>query len=291
VRAYLLCQFVNKNIVDPVAMDWTRRVVANGGPSPSVGTQTAMSTFVLCLRAAGLEAQMIAVNCFAPDSIVAAQTPLYVGGGSDPWVLSAPATPANLDKNGWHTPDGLGGFIFFKTGIIPSAVPSLSANNGGLTLYTTVLANGASSTASPMGCDDFGSKFMNLDIGTTAGATYASALNQNSGFASTAKVTIALPTVPGYYSANRISNTQNDLYFATSTSPHASIATSVAANPNGPCTQQVAVGTMNNGNVFATPGTHVFSFAAIHNGLTAVQSAALFACVQALRQFFGGGFL
>lgn len=291
VKAYLLCQYANKSGIDPVVSNWVTRVVANGGPTPSIATQVVMSTFVTCIRAAGVESQIIAANCFAPDSLIAAQTPLYVGGGNDPWLVTPNAATANtLNVNGWNAID-VDGTHILQTGIIPSNVPSFSANNGGLTAYMFALANGGGTTRSPMGSSDFGGRFLNLDVGTTAGATYASEIYQASGSASTAKVTIGLPTIPGYYSGNRISNTQNDLYFASGAFPHASIATSVAANANTPCTQQVAVAGHNSNNVFNTQAGDQVSFAAIHNGLTSTQSAALFACVHTMRVAFGGGYV
>lgn len=54
---------------DPAITDWAARVVANGGPTPSVHTQTVLSNFVTGAKADGFWNDIIIFNAIAADSL------------------------------------------------------------------------------------------------------------------------------------------------------------------------------------------------------------------------------
>ena len=69
---------------DAAVAAWVARVVANGGATPSASTQTAASTFWNSVSA--LQSQVICLNFFAPDNLIACLTPFIKGPGNDPWI-------------------------------------------------------------------------------------------------------------------------------------------------------------------------------------------------------------
>ena len=94
--------------IDVVA-SWAERVVINGGVKPLQSTIDTLYTFYNGLVSAGLADKMIAVNCFVPDNLIAAITPLIVHpevGGFDPWTnvgfVAGDLSPAGLDWKQWR---------------------------------------------------------------------------------------------------------------------------------------------------------------------------------------------
>jgi len=67
---------VNGFYQHPVVSDWATRVVTNGGALPSILTRWKSSIFMTSLDAAGVTPLIKALNFIAPDSLIAAQTPL-----------------------------------------------------------------------------------------------------------------------------------------------------------------------------------------------------------------------
>ena len=76
---------VMANGVHPLATSWATRVVTNGGAAPSGATVLAISNFCYALDAAGLTSSFLALNVFAPDSLIAAMTPLIHNKGLADW--------------------------------------------------------------------------------------------------------------------------------------------------------------------------------------------------------------
>ena len=71
----------------PVAVEWAKRVVTNGGDTPSSNTVSALSTFMFGMDANGLTGKITLINAFVPDSLIATLTPLLKNVSSnDPWT-------------------------------------------------------------------------------------------------------------------------------------------------------------------------------------------------------------
>jgi hypothetical protein len=129
-------------------------------------------------------------------------------------------------------------------------------------------------------------------LGITAKFTDTNAYAQNGGNPSNQ---IGTPSHnAGYYSNQRISNSDHRLFFANSGTPHAQIGATDAFGPyNGgvPVPFNMYVGCLNNGGVPIQFASDRVSFVGVTIGLSAAQSALLFARIQTLRTALGGGFV
>jgi hypothetical protein len=271
--------FVNRitglgSTLDPRVTDWATRVVRNGGATPSLSTQYALSTFMQSLNATGLRTKMLALNAFVPDNLIAAITPLIYDVGLNPWTNTA-FVSSDLTINGLK---GNASTKYLNIGYLASSLTSTSV---GATFYVysqTGLSGGAD-----YGCDQ-GSVYF---LGT---ANISNSVAMRSG----ALANVIAPATPGsgYYCDTRISATDHRGFFANSKISHAQIGstdtTSFSSSLPG---EPIYVFAINAGGGLQIPTNDTISFFAIHTGLTASDSANLFAAVQTLRQSLGGGFL
>lgn len=256
---------------------WALRVVANGGAAPSALTINAIAAFQCGLITDGLDTQMLSWNAFVPDSLAAALTPQLLGAGIDPWQNPFPIPAGNLSVNGLT---GVAGSASLGTNLTPANTFS-SIGSTGLCVYAY--------TASATG----------IDVGVVSGTNryeLASKFSDNNSYDwngnGASQITLASPG-NGWYSSQRISNTNHKLYYATSLSPHAQIGATDAADITGLVLSNVngfVVFAVNNGGVIAGWSGDTLSFVGWTKGLTAAQDTALFARVQALRTALGGGF-
>lgn len=268
------------------AVSWQTRATANGG-SPAAGTVSALSTFCYALDAASLTSKMKAVNCFTQPDIACATTPLIVGPGVDPWT-NINFGLSDLDDNGLK---GNGSNKYLKTGINPST--TFSGVQGGVTLYITE------------GSDASGEQ----DIGclTTSPGGEQQAFQVHSRFSGNAicdcfsdgagRINQSNSGWLGYFSVNRRSTTDYKIYEAKSSVPHFQFASKATEAALGPPDRLITVFCGNYNGSGSTYGT-IFSysskrlsFAALHDGLTAAESLALYNAVQALRTALGGGYV
>ena len=209
--------------IDVVA-SWADRVVTNGGSQPLQSTIDTLYTFYNGLVSAGLADKMIAVNCFVPDNLIAAITPLIVHpelGGIDPWTnvgfVAGDLSPAGLAGNS----GGIGKTL--RTGLqLTNCFPN--TNSAGITIYntlsdTTVKHDCAIATNS--GANSF-QLLTCYDAGQTA---YFDCFNNTTGRVSGP----ALPGGVGYTSGNRISATDARIYIAKSTVSHQQTGATQAA--------------------------------------------------------------
>lgn len=257
---------------------WSTQVVANGGAAPSQATINAIANFQCGLITDGLDTLMLAWNAIVPDNFIASLTPQLPGtGGRVLWQQNA-MTAADLSINGLT--GGGGGFTtYMKTGIVPNTVfPSV--NNTGMTVYTFSAANTATETS--MGCGDAGPTNYYSMYNCLSGLKYY----QEAG----AAMTDANP-FNGYVSGNRTAANAKAWYKANSVTPHALIASSVAAPAAAMTAQDFWIFVFNQNNVAVGRSTSTLSFIAIHQGLTEAQSALFFARIQTLRTALGGGFV
>jgi hypothetical protein len=271
INLYLLCQISGNTTpvvpINPVASGWAARVVVNGGALPSNATVLAFSNFLYCLDAAGLTSKMIAVNCFAPDSLIAAITPLIVGPGFDPWTnsgfLAAALTIDGLIGNNSNT---------LNSGIIPTRDFTSDADCG-ITLYNMSAINESTN-----------------DVGSNSVTNLRTSISNNTTFAcwssaSGDTLSAANPSWTGYLSANRHGVNTQVLYRAKSTVPHAVLGTRSALASTRPAFVFFVFGGP------TVPCARRLSFVAFHHGLTTAESSLFFNCVQAMRTAIGGGFL
>jgi hypothetical protein len=92
----------------------------------------------------------------------------------------------------------------------------------------------------------------------------------------------------GFYSCQRVSNTDHRLYFASSGSPHAQVGSTDTAS-SGSVMSPVFVD-LYRFNGAGLTASDTISFYAFTTGLSAADDAKLFARVQTLRQSLGGGY-
>lgn len=268
--------------LNALATDWAARVAANGGAVPSGATVSAISDFCDALDAASLTAAMIAVNCFAPDSLIASYTPLIVGAGLDPWTfysfVLADLTTSGLVGNGTNK--------YIDSGV--RSTDFLSAANMGMTLYGSVVSSVAGATDCGF-TDSVGTSQCILRL-NDGGNAIANSPSGNIGGVSVASAGA------GYYSMNRVSTTDLRLFYAKSSSPHAQLGATYAtldttafAGPNDWLTLYVMFFKNTGAPYGPSFSSNRISFSAFHNGLSIAQSSVLYSAVQALRTALGGG--
>jgi hypothetical protein len=257
--------------LDSRVTGWVARVVANGGATPSVGTQNALNTFVLGMDASGIWSSMTVVNIMAPDSLIACMTPLLVGGGSDPWsntgLTGGAVTVNGLKGDGTH---------YLNTGFNGS---TLSANSAGMSLYIYTPGTGTV----VMGQENGSSPVFLL-----SGSTFACWDNS----ASTSML-IDSPAAAGFHSGSRTGANASSIYYGSSLNNVFSVASTTTASSGNNSTFGFPIYVMADNHSNLTPlfiSTGTCSFSAIHAGLTALQTSQLFTNVQALRIALGGGY-
>jgi hypothetical protein len=258
--------------------EWASRVVANGGAMPSGNTLRAVATFRTSI--ASIRSQIVLCNFFAPDSIVAALTPLIVGPGPGLWPTVNPGFDGRKGLDGWglnSTGDPQ------LTNIFTPSTSGLSFTNMGFVLYCFAWNDGADK-------QDFGA----YKTATNDGFYIENASGARDVQIGRVLVSVAGTGLNGYYSGQRRSTTDFNFYFANSTNAHASIGSSatvetgVISNLNFPAT----VGLSIDGALSVKfPTFRTYSFLAVTTGMSAADSAALYTAVQALRTSLGGGFV
>jgi hypothetical protein len=264
-----------------LASSWKTRATVNGG-APTVRSALVLTGFSQAIDTASLTAHFKALNCFVPDDLASAITPLIVGGGSDPWTnhnfIAGDLTVAGLKGNGTNK--------YLETGINPSvAFAGAGINSAGITLYNTYPDNtplhvdsqvlqGATNSFM-LQCNESGSSRFDCFTNNTGARLICE--SQNGGLA--------------FYSANRVDAANQFLYQAA---PGLALF-QAGSNAGGPgvslpngilpvfCWDSV------NGTTFDNFSFHRYSFAAIHDGFSQANCLALYTAVDAMRNLFGGG--
>lgn len=272
--------------IDPRIVDWTNRVVRNGGATPSLATQQALSTFVQTLTAKGLMTKMVLMTALVPDSLIAAATPIIPGPGNDPWTNNN-FISGDLSVNGLT---GNGSNKYLDTGLIPSAASILSSTNAGLTAY--VYDNSASVSGYAIACAGAANSshfalFTSDSVGTKSDGFIWRFVNTGTDWVQGNK-----PASGGYFSVNRTSGTQIDMYFGNSSTAHFNLAPGGGGAQTGAIItdQRLFAFALNSNGSPASYTTNAISFLAVHQGLTAGDSSNFFSAIQALRIALGGGF-
>jgi hypothetical protein len=257
-----------------VVSNWVSRVQANGGALPSLNTTNALSTFVQSLVACGIDGLMVSVNTFVPDSLIAALTPLYVGGGNDPWTNNN-FVAGDLSVAGLV---GDGATKYLDTGCVPSVVLP-NDTEGGLTIYIDSVGGAAQID---IGSDD-GVNYFRL-VPNFGGAFYYACWDNGLGRAGG-----LLAPFAGFVSGSRINVASSTIYLANSVTALYPLVSINTTGGTRPALSIWCFGNNDNG-ALQLPTADRLSFSAIHRGLSAVETLCFFNAVQALRVALGGGF-
>jgi hypothetical protein len=263
----------------PTVVAWSLQVVANGGAIPSANTLSALSTFCYGLDSASLTSSMKAVNCFVPDNLTAALTPLIHNYGNSLWVNHG-YVDADLTVNGII---GNGTSKYLDTGLKPSvAFPSVTT--GGLTVYVTTPQNGSNTDLG----GGVGNAFFQLIVSAYAASLYFDCWTSTDG-----RLTTGNSNYTGFLCANligpayRVYEARSNLAFFLKASKN-----NVPTGLPSACTSNLFFDTSSDGG--APTNNYCArrkSFAAIHDGLTSAQAQDFYNLVQAMRSSLGGGFV
>jgi hypothetical protein len=261
-----------------VVGNWAAQVVTNGGAAPSSGTKAALQTFVNSLYAANLFAKLVVVNCMVPDNLIACLTPLFNSGlGNNPWTNNN-FVAGDLSVNGLQ---GNGTNKYLNTGIFFNQFASTISDS--VALYNTV----ASVLSCTMSGSASGTGKMRFGFDTPSLGSYFASWTDASSFGDGLKVNARLGYMCGVKSAANVRN----LYFANSTTPHASIATGNVNESTVISTVTTYLFCSNEGGSTASFSNQRFSYYSVGLALTAADSLNLYNAVQALRTSLGGGFV
>lgn len=261
--------------LDGQVVDWTNRAIANGG-NPSITTQRALSDFVLSCKQDGTWSQLIIVNPVAPDDSGSLVTPLLVGNSSGSWsglTVNAGASQIlsvnGYINNGNSAPIGCIGTAIWTSSVDASVITYVSQDRNG--------SNNPGQVFNGMAGDDACSTG-ELDVGWGYSSMWAAYL-------------LWSPAALGYSCLTRTSNTNQNTYFANSSTVHGAVQTDSSNR-----TQPIAAGNI---FVWRSPcrggGNGTFqggmSFVAFGYGMTSAQSQNLFNNIQRYRRALGGGFI
>jgi hypothetical protein len=271
---------------------WIKAVITNGGAAVAQATCLAMNTFAIALVNAGIDTMMQSVNCYVPDNLTAALTPLYKTQGSDPW------TNVNFIA-GDLTVNGLTGNATTKvldSGVVSTTAWQNTAGNinantaGGISVYLFTTGTGASGA-------DVGVASNAPSAEITLYGIFQPGVNNNTIFDftnnGTDRISVLNTGFKGFLSANRTSPTAQAVYVASSGTPFATLGSN-AFNTIGHAmpSQSFCVHGYKTTAAVRTPNSdRTISFAGLHIGLSSAQAQSLFNAVQALRTALGGGFV
>jgi hypothetical protein len=260
--------------------DWAARVVTNGGAAPSGGTKTALSTFAAGLVTDGVWAKLLVVNAFVPDNLIASLTPLQRGTGADPWVN-------HNFISGDLTIDGLRGNAstkYLDTGMKVST-SGISVTSASIIAYAFSVSGG---TCADLGCVN-GTTNDSFDMYCNfSGTSYFDAFTD---LGAPGRINTATHGA-GYYCGSRTASNAINLYYAKSSSAHASIVSGSGTAGALPAFNLFVFDLSLNGAEYASGHSdNRLSFAAVAIGLTSTDSSNLYTRIQALRTSLGGGFV
>jgi hypothetical protein len=247
---------------------------------PSQNSINASIVFVDTLNAAGVWSKMLDVNMFAPDSLIACQTPLLVTDGTNLWAnfnfVAGDLTVSGLQGSA-------GGGKYLNSTIDPNARFATPATvYPGLTFYVST------TPADGNWCEMSWTQNQFSLYAGFAGTAFFDCYGTTNG-----RLSVANANWRGFFSGNRTSAANSALYKASSTVPFASIASTAANNTlmNVTAGKHIFIFANNNGaDAPLQNSSRQLSFAAYHFGLSAADCQTFYNAVQALRTAFGGGF-
>lgn len=257
--------------------DWSNRVVANGGAAPSGATVTAIDACCNGFIADGTFSKIRELNCFAPDSLIAALTPLIRTNGNAIWT-NTNFVLGDLSVNGLK---GNASNKWLNMGSSPSNSPSV--NMGFAVMVPVIIAGG---TGIDMGSWDTpgGNPRLSINAKFTDGNSYSfNGNNVNIAGAS------ASPGI-GFYASNRTSSTDHRLWFAKTGTPLTQLgSTDTISFTSTQATRPTAVFAANAAGTINTFSANTLSAALEHVGASSTDLSNIFTRLQTLRTSFGGG--
>jgi hypothetical protein len=272
--------------IDPDVVKWGKRVVTNGGALPGLNTYMAMSTLAVTLKKYGLWNAFYTLNCFAPDNLIACQTPLIATLGVDPWTnVGGNLVGGDLTINGLV---GNGSNKLLDTGVTLGALLTASPVLG-MTVYTSTANNNANEVE--MGVDGVSLNDL-VHIATSNGSS--TVVGDIFRGANVVNCTSATALWKGYTSINRASTSDLKLFMASSGTAHnqASSNTTIPTSTGFADASVYVLGAnWPTAGVPNEPTTKRVSYAAIHQPLNLNKSAVQFSAIQQMLTIKGGGFV
>ena len=287
IGATLTGAFTSSKIMTGRTTDWAKRVVTNGGAIPSDSSISALNTFEQTLMSTVTVAQLKAMNVCAPDSLIAAITPFYVGGGSDPWTNNG-VLAADVSVDGIQF-DGISKYL--NTGFDPNAQ---LGHDGGMAIYTNANYN-VTTVQWDLASYDAGAT-RGIGLGFTVAANLFGFANGNFGTMFSSKASNAGPFRGMIYAFGFNNAGVRACYVYKANSSIGFVNVYGTNNQTGvnldhwPAVS-TTLGAINQNGVVGQFSNKRISFA-VHHGFTdAGNGQALFNAVQALRTALGGGFV
>ena len=286
-------RFDRDPLFHPKVLDWERRVRSNGG-FVSMKSMLAVNKFYKRLNAYGIMSKMQGFITIVPDNIIAATTPIgnFIGGynydnnyidGQTPWdVVNGPAI---LSVNGIT---GSVNNCYLASTVVPSVFMSNSVvtSSVGMTVYIPFYSQTGEVDIGLIGHG--GTLNMYTDYNDINYTCFFDCFNNDQ---STGRI-FGTPVdhSAGYFSGNRLNDSDSKLYSANSLNPHYIVASGNTMGGNPLKVDDVPTLGHSNGNAFGFTN-RCYSFAAIHNGLTEFESKTLYSAIQRFRQEIGGGYV
>ena len=275
------------DIGDSYVGGWVERILAAGGTTPGTTSKNAVHTLATSLWSSGIITKIQVAVPLVSDSLIAAATPIiYNNVGNASWTNNN-FLLADLTVNGLI---GNGSTKYLASGCIPSAV-GMTSTSAGMIMYVSV--DDATTQQGDFGVYD--SSLLNGTFGlyTHYNATLSFAgCWKFSGPGNDSIVNWAIPApATGYYSMMRTAANALSVYFASSTSAHAALATAAGAQTGSVLTNRelFAFAFNNDGGGATDFSKKRLSFLALTNGLSSAESALAYTAIQAFRTALGGG--
>jgi hypothetical protein len=264
-------------VLNELATDWSSRVQTYGGDEPSFQSLLAASNLCDAFAAAEIINKIEACLPVAPDSLIAAITPLIVGTGNGLWTNNN-FVSGDLTVNGLA---GDGASKYLSTGVIPN-VAIASEESAGLVLYFH---------------SDYIGTLSSMDLHSQSGDN-TFGLMQLNGYvhadiwdASTGRLMVA-SQLAGYLASSRVAVDDFQVYHANSTTAHAAIAATTELTTGVRHALEMLAFCMNYEGTPTAFSAHRLSFIMIlKQGLTESESSAAYNAIQAYRQAVGGGYV
>lgn len=270
----------------PDAVDWAHRCVTNGAAQPTDHTVHCASEFWVTMTVEGVAALLNMVNMFVPDELIACDTPLKVGDGTDPWTRTG-FVPGDLTVNGLLPPTTTGN-DFYDTGFNPNTVYGADINDYSFSVVTTEepVSTNMATCGSYGGVITSSNQFYNRYA--AAGRRMADA------FHGSARHYNVVPLGFVSYMCNSKTKYPFDNFMANwygeSVGGHYLASGTNVITPNSPPDRNNYVFGMNNGGAKPPNNGRVrISYLAYGYGVTEAQSEAQYNAVQRLRGQLGGG--
>jgi len=235
-----------------------------------------LDAFMTTMTSSGLLSKIDCINPIAPDSLIAATTPIWRKWGTDPWTQSG-YVDADLTINGIA---GAANKAFTSSGLVQGIALRIGQNTGWTSYWSTF------PTAGIMGMLD-----SEYQLVFTGGGSLLWDTPYNSG---SGRLTIGAGLVAGYFHHMRNSNSNAQVYSANSGLAHGLRGTNAVGGIPALSSANTTLVPVMARNPFPAGGqvtTGRLSFWSYGQALSLAESSTYFNAVQALRTALGGGYV